>query len=49
MIESLRQHFLTLVPTAEPVVLPGVNHLMQMQDPKGVAGAVAEFLSRHPM
>jgi pimeloyl-ACP methyl ester carboxylesterase len=49
LIEILKQNFLTLVPAAESVVLPGVNHLMQMQDPKGVGAAVAEFLSRHSM
>jgi 3-oxoadipate enol-lactonase len=49
LVEALKQHFLTLVPAAESVALPGVNHLMQMQDPKGVAAAVAEFLSRHPL
>jgi pimeloyl-ACP methyl ester carboxylesterase len=49
MIEAVKRHFLTLVPAAESVVLPGVNHLMQMRDPKGVAAAVAEFMSRHSM
>jgi len=49
LAEALKQHFLSLVPAAEPVTLPGVNHLMQMQDPKGVAAPVAEFVGRHPM
>jgi pimeloyl-ACP methyl ester carboxylesterase len=49
MVESVKQNFLTLVPEAESVVLPGVNHLMQMQDPKGVGATIAEFLSRHSM
>jgi pimeloyl-ACP methyl ester carboxylesterase len=49
MVEALKQHFLSLVPAAESVVLPGINHLMQMQDPKAVGAAVATFLSRHPI
>ena len=49
LIEVLRQHFQELVPHAEKVVVPGVNHSMQMQDPKLVAAPIAEFLSRHPL
>jgi pimeloyl-ACP methyl ester carboxylesterase len=43
----MTQYFLSLVPHAENVVLPGVNHFMQMGDPKRVATASADFLSRH--
>jgi len=46
MIEAARDHFLSLVPKAESVELPGVNHSMNTQDPGLVAGAVAEFLAR---
>ncbi len=46
MIEGARDHFLSLVPKAESVELPGVNHSMNTQDPGLVAGAVAEFLAR---
>lgn len=49
LVEALKQHFESLVPHTEQVVVPGVNHSMQMQDPKGVAAAIAEFLSRHPL
>ena len=48
LIEVLRQHFQELVPHAEKVVVPGVNHSMQMQDPKAVAAAIANFISQHP-
>lgn len=49
LFEAGRQHFRTLIPHTEEVVLPGVNHLMQVRDPKPVAAAIADFLSRHPL
>jgi len=49
LVEALKQHFQSLIPHTEQVVIPGVNHSMQMQDPKAVAAAIAEFLSRHPL
>ncbi len=49
LVEALKQHFQSLVPHTEQVVIPGVNHSMQMQDPKVVAEPVADFLSRHPL
>jgi pimeloyl-ACP methyl ester carboxylesterase len=42
-------HFRSLVRQTESKVVPGVNHLMQLRDPKLVAEATADFLSRHPM
>jgi pimeloyl-ACP methyl ester carboxylesterase len=48
LIEALRDHFLSLVPKAESVELPGVDHSMNTQNPKLVAGAIAEFLARQP-
>ncbi len=48
LIEVVMQHFQSLVPHTEHVVVPGVNHSMQMQDPKPVAATIADFLSRHP-
>lgn len=48
LIEAARDHFLSLVPKAQSVELPGVNHSMNTQDPRLVAGAVAEFLARQP-
>ncbi len=47
LVEAIKQHFRSLIPRAEQAVVPGVNHLLQMQDPKGVAAPIAEFLSRH--
>jgi 3-oxoadipate enol-lactonase len=47
--EGANRYFRSLIPHSEDVVVPGVNHLMQMRDPKGVAAPIAEFLSRHPL
>jgi 3-oxoadipate enol-lactonase len=49
LFEAARQHFLALVPHAESAVVPGVDHLMQMGDPKAVAAPIAAFLARHPL
>lgn len=46
LIEQIKDYFLSLVPKAESIVLPGVDHSMNTQDPALVAGAVAEFLAR---
>src|SRR5690606_14111391 len=37
------------LPNAEEVVLPGMTHLPQLQDPKAPAAAITSFWSRHPM
>ena len=37
------------IPRAEGVVLPGVTHFMQLQDPAGIAAALAAFWARHPI
>jgi pimeloyl-ACP methyl ester carboxylesterase len=37
------------LPRAEPVVLPGATHGLQMQNPRGVAEALAGFFARHPL
>jgi pimeloyl-ACP methyl ester carboxylesterase len=37
------------LPQAEAVILPGVTHFPQLQDPAGVAAALAAFWARHPM
>lgn len=47
--EAVKRYFLSLIPHAEEAVVPGVDHAMQMQDPKLVAAPIAEFLSRHPI
>lgn len=37
------------MPQAEPFVLAGSNHALEMPDPRGVATAMAAFFARHPM
>jgi pimeloyl-ACP methyl ester carboxylesterase len=37
------------LPRAEGFVLPGANHEMQMQNPRGLADALAAFCARHPI
>ncbi len=49
LLEVVKQHFQSLIPHTEQVVVPGVNHSMQMQDPKGVAAPIADFLARNPL
>jgi pimeloyl-ACP methyl ester carboxylesterase len=48
MGEAAREHFLSPVPKAQSVELPGVNHSMNTKAPGLVAGAIAEFLARLP-
>jgi hypothetical protein len=48
-MEAGKQHFMSLIPHAEDVVLPGVNHSMQMGNPQRVAEAISAFLARHPL
>jgi pimeloyl-ACP methyl ester carboxylesterase len=43
--ELLRRWF----PQAEGFVLPGTTHTLQVQDPDGMATALAAFLTKHPM
>ena len=47
--EPSQHYYQSLVPQAEVVVIPGVDHSMLTQGPKQVAEAVAEFLARHPL
>ena len=49
LFEAAQRHFESLVPHAEFARVPGVDHLMQMGDPKRVAAPIADFLARHPL
>jgi len=40
---------LAWLPLAEGAVLPGATHLMQLEDPRGLAAALAAFWARHPL
>ena len=46
--EAARDHFLSLVPQAESVELPGLDHSMCTEGPALVAEAVVKFLARQP-
>ncbi len=48
MGEAAMDHFLSLVPKAEEVRLPGLDHSMCTEGPALVAEAVAGFLARQP-
>jgi 3-oxoadipate enol-lactonase len=37
------------LPDAEPFVLPDAGHLLHLQNPRGVAEALAAFFARHPL
>lgn len=49
LFEGPKRLFMASVPQAEEVVLPGLNHLLQIQDPALVARPIADFLARHPL
>jgi pimeloyl-ACP methyl ester carboxylesterase len=40
---------LTWLPHAEGAVLPGATHLMQLEDPRGLAAVLTAFWARHPL
>ena len=44
-----QQLLLDWLPNAEPFVLPGANHLLHVQNPRGMAEAMASFFARHPL
>jgi pimeloyl-ACP methyl ester carboxylesterase len=46
--ETHRQ-LLAWLPHAEGFVLPGATHLLQLQNPRGTAEALAAFFTRHPL
>jgi pimeloyl-ACP methyl ester carboxylesterase len=48
LFERPKQFFQSLVPQTEEVVLPGLNHLLQMRNSSLVAAPIADFLARHP-
>jgi pimeloyl-ACP methyl ester carboxylesterase len=40
---------LSWLPNVEPFVLPDAMHLLQVQQPRGMAEGLAAFFSRHPL
>lgn len=45
--EETHHRLLGWLPRAEGAVVPGATHLMPIEDPRGVAEALADFLTRH--
>jgi pimeloyl-ACP methyl ester carboxylesterase len=46
LMEGMRDHFVSLVPHAERIDLPGVDHSMNTHHPQLVAQVVADYLAR---
>ena len=44
-----RELLLSWLPNAEPFDLPGATHLLHVQNPAGMAEALAAFFARHPL
>lgn len=40
---------LAWLPQAEEFILPGATHFLQVEDPRGMAEALAAFFTRHPL
>ncbi len=49
MFEEIRDLIHSMMPQTEDHLVPGANHLLQMQDPRSVAEGLSDFLSRHPL
>jgi pimeloyl-ACP methyl ester carboxylesterase len=47
--DRAKEAFQSTVTQTEAVVLPGLNHLLQMRNPHVVAALIADFLARHPL
>jgi pimeloyl-ACP methyl ester carboxylesterase len=44
-----REVLLSWLPNVEPFELPGATHLLHVQNPQGMAEALASFFARHPL
>jgi pimeloyl-ACP methyl ester carboxylesterase len=47
--EERQQLLLSWLPSAEPFILPDATHLLQVQNPRGMAEGLAAFFARHPL
>ncbi len=48
LFEEPKRLFQATVPRTEEALLPGLDHLLQMRNPRLVAETIADFLARHP-
>jgi pimeloyl-ACP methyl ester carboxylesterase len=44
-----RELLLSWLPNVEPFELPAATHLLHVENPRGMAAALAEFFARHPL
>jgi pimeloyl-ACP methyl ester carboxylesterase len=49
MFAERRKLLLNWLPNAEPLDLPGLTHLLHLQDPAAVTGGLTGFFARHPI
>ncbi len=47
--EETKRLLLAWLPRAEGFILPGAAHGLQLQNPRGLAEALAAFFARHPI
>jgi pimeloyl-ACP methyl ester carboxylesterase len=47
--EERQELLLAWLPNVEPFVLPDATHLLQVQNPRGMAEGLAAFFARHPL
>ncbi len=48
-VDYIQELLLSWLPNAEPFVLPDATHLMQVENPRGMAEGLAAFYARHPI
>ena len=48
-VEYIQELLLSWLPNAESFVLPDASHLMQVENPRGMAEGLAAFYARHPL
>ena len=44
-----RELLLARLPNVEPFVLPAATHLLHVENPRGMAEALAAFYAQHPL
>jgi pimeloyl-ACP methyl ester carboxylesterase len=49
MTDAIQELLLSWLPNAEPFVLPDATHLMQVENPRGMAEGLVAFYARHPL
>jgi pimeloyl-ACP methyl ester carboxylesterase len=48
-VDYIHELLLSWLPNAESFVLPDATHLMQVENPHGMAAGLAAFFARHPI